>query len=103
LARRRGLGSTQRLARELILGPSPGAKNRLLSFNRTQSRIVIGLLTGHNTLRIYLHLMGLTNSPFCRRCGVEDETLAHIIFECEALASLGHVYLGSFFLDPEDI
>jgi len=25
-----------------------------------------------------------------------DETSAHIHFECEALASLRHVYLGSF-------
>jgi len=41
--------------------------------------------------------MGLTNSPLCRRCGAEDETLAHILFECEALASLRHIYLGSFF------
>jgi hypothetical protein len=94
---------TQRQARGFILGPSPDAKTRLLSFNRTQSRIVIGLPTGHITLRRYLHLMGVTNSPLCRRCEVEDETLAHILFECEALASLGHVYLGSFFLDPEDI
>jgi len=27
----------------------------------------------------------------------------HILCECEALASLRHAYLGSFFLDPEDI
>jgi len=47
--------------------------------------------------------MGLTNSPLCRRCGEEDETSAHIHYECDALASLRHVYLGSFFLDPEDI
>jgi hypothetical protein len=47
--------------------------------------------------------MGLTDSPLCRRCGAEDETSAHILCECEALASLTHVYLGSFFLDPEDI
>jgi len=47
--------------------------------------------------------MGLTNSPLCRRCGAADETLAHILCECEALASLRHIYLGSFFLDPEDI
>jgi hypothetical protein len=82
--------------RELILDPSPRAKIRLLSFNRTQSRVVIGLLTGH------LHLMGLTNNPLCRRYGVEDETSAHILCECEALASLRHVYLGSFFMDPEE-
>ena len=43
----RGLGSTQRQAQELISGPSPGAKTRLFFFNRTQSRVVIGLLTGH--------------------------------------------------------
>jgi hypothetical protein len=73
-----------------------------MSFNRTQSRAITGLLTGHN-LRRYLHLMGLSDSPLCRRCGAEDETSVHILCECEALASLRHVYLGSFFLEPEDI
>jgi len=47
--------------------------------------------------------MGLTNRPLCRKSGVEDETLAHILCEHEALASLKHIHLGSFFLDPEDI
>ena len=102
-ARRWGLGSTQRQAQELILGNSLSAKTRLLSFNRTQSRVVIGLLTGHNTLRRHLHLMELTNSPLCRRCGVEEGTSAHILCECEALASLRQVDLSSFLLDPEDI
>ena len=58
--------------------------------------------TGHNTLGRHLHLLGLTNSPLRRRCGVEDETLAHILCECEALTAHRHVYLGSF-LEPEDI
>jgi len=75
---------------------------RCMSFNRTQSRAVIGLLTGHNTPRRHLHLMGLSDIPLCR-CGAQDETSAHILCECEALASLRHVYLGSFFLEPEDI
>jgi hypothetical protein len=47
--------------------------------------------------------MGLSDSPLCRRCGAEDETSAQILCECEALASLRHVHLGPFFLDPEDI
>ena len=38
-----------------------------------------------------------------RACGVKEETSAHILCECEALASLRHTYLGSFFLEPEDI
>ena len=28
--------------------------------------------------------------------------LVHVLCECEALASLRHAYLGSFFLDPDD-
>ena len=47
--------------------------------------------------------MRLTNSPLCRRCGAEEETTAHTLCECEALASLRYTHLGSSFLDPEDI
>ena len=60
------------------------------------------LLTGHNTLRRHLHLTGLSDSPLCRY-GAQEETSAHILCECEALALLRHVYLVSFFLEPEDI
>jgi len=69
----------------------------------TQSRVVIGLLTGHNTLRRHLYIMGLCNNPICRKCGTEEETSVHILCECEALALLRLTYLGSFFLDLEDI
>jgi hypothetical protein len=54
-------------------------------------------------MRRYLHLMGQLDSPLCRRCGAEEEISAHILCECKALVSLRHVYLGSFFLEPEDI
>jgi hypothetical protein len=47
--------------------------------------------------------MGLINSLPCRKCGAQDETSAHILCQCEALASLRHAYLGSFFLEPENI
>jgi len=66
--------STQRQARELISGPDLITRALLLSFNRTQSRIVIGLLIGHNTLRRHLYLMGLSNNPTCRKCSTEEET-----------------------------
>jgi hypothetical protein len=32
-----------------------------------------------------------------------NETSAHILCECEALASFRHVYLGSLFVEPDDI
>jgi len=75
-----------------------GDRARFLSFNRAQSRAVTGLFTGHNTLRRHLHLLGLLDSPLCRRCGAEEETSAHILYEYEALASLrrvsGLLFLG---------
>jgi hypothetical protein len=56
----------------------------------TQSRVVIGLLTGNNTFRRHLYVMGLSNNPTCRKCGTEEETSVHILCECEALASFRH-------------
>jgi len=70
------------LVRELISGPNLATVARLLSFNRTQSRAVIGLLTGHNTLRRHPHVMGLSNNPTCRKCGNEEDTSVHILGEC---------------------
>jgi len=98
-----GLGDTQRQAQELISGPSLGAKAKFLTFNRIQFRAVTSLLTGHNTLRRHLHLLGLLDSPLCARCGAREETSAHILYECETLASPRHAYLGSFFLEPKSI
>ena len=68
-----------------------------------QSRVVIGLLSGHNTLRRHLYIMGLSNNPTCRKCGTDGETSVNILCKCEALSSLRHIQLGPFFLDPEDI
>ena len=47
--------------------------------------------------------MGLCDNPICRKCGTEEETIVHVLCECEAVALLRHSYLGSFFLGPEDI
>ena len=47
--------------------------------------------------------MWLSDSPLCRRCEAQDETSVHILCECEALASLRHMELGSFFLEPKYI
>jgi hypothetical protein len=80
--------STQRQAQELISDPNLATGARLLSFNRTQSKVVIGLLTGHNTLRRHLHITGISDNTICRKCGTEEETSVHILCECEALASL---------------
>jgi len=75
----------------------------LVQFSRVINAGHIGLLTGHDTLRRHLYLLGLQDSPLCRKCGVKEDTSAHVLCECEALASVRHAHLGSFFLEPEDI
>ena len=95
-----GLGDTQRQSRGLISEPFMDAKVRFLSCNRTQSRAVYGLLTGHNTLRRH-QLTGMTDSPL-GRSAAEDETSAHTLFECEALASLKTCTFWFLFLGPKE-
>jgi len=57
----------QRQARELILGLDWATGAQLLSLNRTQTKVVIGLLTGHNTLKRHLCIMGIGNGVLRRR------------------------------------
>ena len=80
----------------LSWGPILGVRVKLMTFNRSQSRAVTSLLPGHNTLRRHLHLLGLHDSPLCRKCGAKEETSAHILCECEALASDRHTRAPSF-------
>jgi len=58
----RGLGYTQGQALEFIFGPSLDTRAKFMTFNKIQSRVVTGLLTGHNTLRRHLYLPGLLDS-----------------------------------------
>jgi hypothetical protein len=96
-------GPSQRQARELISGPNLGTRAKFVSLSREQSRVLTGLLTGHSTLCRHLHLMGLRDSPLCRKCGVEDETSAHILCRWETLVSSKRAHLGSLLLEPEEI
>ena len=90
-------------AQEFISGTSPATEARLLSINRTLSRVVTDFLTGHNTLRRHPYVVGLCNNPTCRKCVIDEETSVHILYECKTLASFRHANLSFFFLDPEDI
>jgi hypothetical protein len=42
-------------------------------------------------------------SPWCRSCRPEGGTTVHVLWECEALATLSQTYLGYSLLDPEDV
>jgi len=99
-ARWRGLGDNQRQAREFISGPNLGTRAKFITFNRTESRVVTGLLRGHNTLRRHLHLLGLLDSPLCRKCGVGEETSAHILLSARLWPHSGMCTWAPSFWSP---
>ena len=46
------------------------------------------------------YIMVLIDSPVCRKCGAEEETWAHVLWECESLATLKICLSGFLFLGP---
>ena len=95
--------STQRQVRKLISGPSPATKTRLLFFNRTQSRVAIGL-TGHNTLRRPYMWWGWVTTPLAGRSVLRTKRQSTFCVSVRIWLHSGrHAYLGYFFMDPEYI
>jgi hypothetical protein len=66
-----------------------------------------GSLTGYfEIFFFYLHIWVLLSDPeniANLSSGTEEETSVHMLCEFEALASLRHVYLGSFLMDSKDV
>jgi hypothetical protein len=91
--------------RRNILPSSSGSKSKpsnkcfLLAFslNRDQLRWVVGLFTGHCRLNGHLFKLGLADDPTCERCLEDDESAAHILCDCEAIAYLRFRHLDQFF------
>jgi hypothetical protein len=67
----------------------------LLILSRNQTRLVVGLLTGHSHLRKHQHRPGIyKEEPVCRKCGMGEETALHTLFECESLGRIRYSVLG---------
>ena len=78
-------------------GPHQGRAIKLLNMSRQQLSIVVGLLTGHLGLYGHLHETGKGLNPLCRRCLNGNETIEHLLCECESLTmSWGHIFRQSF-------
>lgn len=73
----------------------PRLTKRLLSLNRYNLRIMIGTITGHCPLNKHLFNTGATDSPLCRGCFSAEETVAHVILDCDAVATQRDQILGT--------
>jgi hypothetical protein len=70
---------------------------KLINMSRQQLSVVIGQLTGHLGLNGHLYKIGKDINPLCRRCLNGNETVEHLLRECDSLTmSRDHIYGQSF-------
>ncbi|XP_070507242.1 uncharacterized protein [Chironomus tepperi] len=84
----------------------PRNRNKLsdtLSLSRRDLSILIGALTGHMSINSFLFKLNLTNSKYCRFCGVDEETIIHILCRCRSLRMQRVKHFDSDFAVVEDI
>jgi hypothetical protein len=60
----------------------------LMSLPKKQLKILVSLVTGQCCLNKHLHRIGLTTSPVCASCQLEEGTALHFVCVCPTLATL---------------
>jgi hypothetical protein len=99
----------ERLARaktwQIFIGrPCKRRADDLLKLSRHQLKMVVVVVTGHTPVWRHLYTMGLFDGdPTCRFCGMETETVQHIICYCEALAHQHYNVFGKLSAEPKEI
>jgi hypothetical protein len=68
--------------------PNPGLTRYLLRLPRSKLVILMGLVTGQCPSKKHLHYMGLIDEAICIACGMEDESVFHLLCDCSSLISL---------------
>ena len=84
-------------------GSQQSRANKLLSMSRQQLSVVIGLLTGHLGIYGHLHKIGRDINPLCRRCFNGNETVEHLLCECESLTMSRDCIFGQSFGELQEL
>jgi hypothetical protein len=90
---------------KLFIGiPCKKRADDLLKLDRHQLKLAVAILTGHAPVRGHLHTIGLFDrDPSCRFCGMETETVQHLVYRCEALSRQRYNVFGELILEPKDL
>ena len=74
-----------------------------LRLSRKDSRLLVCLLTGHNTLNRHLTLLRRMDDPLCPLCKEEEDTSLHLLGNCCASAKKRCEFFGRYFLGPSNL
>ena len=72
-------------------------------FSRKGLKILVGLLTGHNTLNRHLSLLKIEEDPMCPLCGEEYDTSLRLLGICSALVGKWRKQFEKHFLFPRKL
>ncbi|KAI8435452.1 hypothetical protein MSG28_003755 [Choristoneura fumiferana] len=89
-------------SKRFIENVSTSWTKKLWTLSRKQLRHIVGAFTGHFNTKHILVKMGLQDNEVCRICGEEDETMEHIMCECDALARSRMRLFGDGYSAPGD-
>ena len=91
-----------RHSKKFINNITTGWRKKTLGLARGGLRLLTGALTGHFATNVQLTRMNLAIDPTCRACGDSDESMEHLLCECDALARRRMSVLGRAYPEPED-
>ena len=77
--------------------------NILLEMNKTQLKMVINLITGHNTLVKHMVRLRIIEDDTCRWCREAVEDSYHFLCECFALSNRRFNFFGSYLISEVQI
>jgi ribonuclease HI len=91
-----------RQAKLVLDKPKASTAKVMSNLSRKDARLACGLVTGHWHVNEHLFRMGLSQTPICRGCGVDNESIFHIVANCPALNRLRQTHMGQAFLTEND-
>ncbi|KAJ2939962.1 hypothetical protein O0L34_g6668 [Tuta absoluta] len=93
---------TCRQSKLFIKSMDPKRTRNFLQLSRKNTRLIIGLLTGHCDLNKHLYTMKLKDDPSCPECGQEESSF-HYLAECPSYSLPRWEYLGNDKLEERDL
>lgn len=67
---------------------SPGTAKYCFSLTKEKFIKLLGIVTGHCTLKKHLYRLYIVNDPTCKGCNDENKTLEHLLCYCSVLVEL---------------